>query len=216
MHIVSRTAGAGLLVYGVGTAAAFTGAAGPGGDYQPDQVTAYIASGHWVAAFGFWYLGALASLGLLVFGHALRRLGGATGELVWGLAIAGTASSVVGAFVGGGLEVAIAEGGKAIQTGVPHPVIYLVSEIANLLEVCAPAFFAGIIAVILAVKAGLPGWLRGFSVVAGVCGVLAPGFFTLGLFLVWVLVFAGWALARGSRGSKDRGQAAAPSEVSFV
>jgi len=213
MHTISRTAGAGLLVYGVGTTVAFVGAGGPGGAYEPNIVTAYIASSHWATAFAFWYLGAIAVLGLLVFGHALRRLGGTTGELLWGMAIAGTAAGVVGAFVGGGLEVAMAEGGRAVQAGVPHPVVYAVSEIANLLAVCAPAFFVGVMAIVLAARAALPGWLRAFSVVAGVCGVLAPGYFTLGLYLVWVLTFGAWAVARGSRGTTE---VAEPVEVSIA
>src|SRR5689334_6226756 len=96
---VSRAAGIGLLVYGVGTAFAFALSGSPGGDYDSAMVAHYIRSGHWAAAFVIWYAGALCALGLLVAGTALRRLGGQVGELLWGLAIAGTAVSVVGAFV---------------------------------------------------------------------------------------------------------------------
>ena len=60
---------------------------------------------------------------------------------------------------------------------------------------CAPAFFIGVAAIVLARGSVLPRWLRVFSVVAGVCGILAPAFFTLFLFLLWTLV-CGVALIR--------------------
>jgi hypothetical protein len=192
-------AGVGLLVYGVGTTVGFAGAGGPGGDYDPAIVTAYWDPHHYPAAFAFWYLGALSALGLVLFGLSLRGIGGQVGEALWGLSIAGTTVSVVGAFVAGGLVVAGAEGGVTVQGGVPHAVIYTVSEIGNLLSVCAPALFVGVAAIVLALKAGLPRWLRVFSVVAGICGILAPFYFTLGLYLIWVLVFGTWVVVRGSR-----------------
>jgi hypothetical protein len=199
MSHISRMAGAGLLVYGIGTTIGFGGAGGPGGDYEANLVTSYFDPRHYPTAFGFWYVAALAALGLILFGLGLRRIGGEVGEALWGLAIAGTAASVVGAFVGGGLVVAGAEGGVTVQNGLPHPVIYTISEIGNLLTVCAPALFVGVAAIVLAVRAGLPTWLRVFSVLAGICGILAPFYFTLGFFLIWVLVFGIWAVVRGGR-----------------
>ena len=188
MRTIPRSAGAGLLVYGLGVTAAFMAVGAPGGDYESSGITGYVASSHWPAAFALSYLGAFAALGLLVFGHALRSLGGTVGELVWGAAIAGTAVSVVGGFVTAGLDVAMAEGGRAVQTGVPHPVVYTVTEIGNLLSVCGPAFFAGVIALVLAARSSLPAWLRVFAGVAGVCGILAPFFFTLFVFVLWTIV----------------------------
>ena len=143
MNQVSRMAGAGLLVYGIGTTIGFAGAGGPGGDYEPDIVAAYFDPRHYPTAMAFWYVGALSALGLVLFGLGLRRSGGQVGEALWALAVAGTAVSVTGAFVGGGLVVAAAEGGPAVQGGVPQPVVYTISEIANLLTVCAPALFVG-------------------------------------------------------------------------
>jgi hypothetical protein len=188
MRSIPKAAGIGLLVYGIGVTAAFMSLGAPGGDYEPAGVAGYVASGHWPTAFALSYLAAFAALGLLVFGQALRGLGGAVGELVWGAAIAGTATSVVGAFVTGGLDVAMAEGGSSVQAGVPHPVVYAITEIGNLLCVCGPAFFAGVIAVVLAVRAPFPAWLRAFSVLGGVCGILAPFFFTYFIFVIWAVV----------------------------
>jgi hypothetical protein len=192
MHTIPRAAGTGLLIYGLGVTTAFFTLGAPGGAYEPAKISSYLSSDHWAAAFTIAYAGAFASLGLLLFGHALRSSGGALGatlgELVWGAAIAGTAASVVGAFVTGGLDVAMAEGGPAVRTGVPHPVIYTISEIGNLLTLCGPAFFVGVIAIVLAVKAPLPAWLRAFSALAGACGILAPLFFTYFVFVLWTAV----------------------------
>ena len=186
MNTHSRTAGAGLLVYGVGVTAGFAASGSPGGDYEPGLVPSYIASGHWVTAFAMAYLIALAALGLVAFGQGLRGLP-RVGETVWGLAVAGTACCVTGAFVVGGLEVAMAEGGRSVQSGVPHPVIYTITEIGNLLSICAPAFCVGVIALVLARRTALPPWLRAFSVVAGICGILAPLFFTYFVFVLWTI-----------------------------
>ncbi len=199
MPPIPRTAGAGLLVYAVGTTLGAVASGSPGGDYESSLVSQYIASSHWLVAFGAWYLAALSALGLIVAGAALRRLGGWLGEVLWGLSIAGTATSVVGAFVSGGLVVAMAEGGEAVQTGVPYPVVYTITETGNLLAACAPALLVGVGAILVAVNLPMPGWLRGFTVLAGVCGILAPLYFTFAVFLLWAVV-AGIALVRaGSR-----------------
>ena len=188
MHTSPRTAGIGLLVYGLGTAIAFVGAGAPGGDYEGSLVSDYIATSHFAPAFAFWYVGALAALGLLVFGHGLRNLP-SVGGFLEGLAIAATATSVVGVFVSGGLEVAMAEGGSAARAGVPHPVIYTITEIGNLLAICSPALFVGVAALVLARRSALPGWLRGFSRASrGLCGILAPFYFTYFVFLLWTVV----------------------------
>ncbi len=199
MPPIPRHAGAGLLVYGLGTTFAAAGSGSPGGDYEPSLVADYIASSHWPVAFGLWYVAALSAVGLLVAGAALRALGGWLGDVLWGLAVAGAATSVVGAFVSGGLVVAEAEGGAAVQAGVPHPVVYTITEIGNLLAVCAPALFVGVGAVLLATRLPMPRWLRAFSVFAGVCGVLAPLYFPYPVFLVWVVVVAIAVLRSGAR-----------------
>jgi len=207
-----RVAGAGLLVYAVGTFAGFAAAGAPGGDYSDSLVRTYIASSHWPTAFALSYVGAIGVLGLLVFGSRMRAYLGSFGDLLWGLTLAGTATSVVGWFLTGGVAVSMAEGGHQVQVGVPHPVIYTLTEVGNLLAVCSPAFFIGVAAIVLAVKGGLPGWLRGFSVIAGACGILAPFFFTYFVFVLWTLTFSVWAIATGRR----TGAAAAPVQASLV
>jgi hypothetical protein len=209
MDTTRRAAGLGLLTYGLATTVAFMAVESPGGEYSPGVVRDYIATGHWVPAFALCYLGALGALGLLVFGSRLRTAVGSAGDLLWGLCIAATATSVVGWFVDGGVVVAMAEGGHSIQTGVAAPVIYTLTETGNLLAICSPALFIGVAALLMAKRLPMPGWLRIFSVVAGVCGILAPGFFTYFVFVIWTLVFSGWLIAGVRRTSEVAGSAQA-------
>jgi hypothetical protein len=189
MTTIPRRTGVALIIYGLGVTAAFLTLGSPGGDYDPDIIASYISRGHWPAAFALAYLSAFCALALLAAGHGLRTaMGGALGDFVWGLSIAGTATGVVGAFVTGGLDVSMAEGGHQVQNGVAQPIVYTISEIGNLIAVCGPAFFAGVIAMVWAARGPMPLWLRVFSVVAGACGILAPFFFTYFLFVLWTIV----------------------------
>ena len=54
----------------------------------------------------------------------------------------------------------------------------------------------GLVAILLSRVATLPRWLRIFTAVAGVCGILAPFFFTFFLYLLWTLVFGVVLLTR--------------------
>ena len=213
MNTIPRSAGIGLLVYAVGTTAAFVGAGGPGGDFESALVAGYVDPSHYAGSLLFWYLGALAALGLLAFGHGLRRLGGAVGETAWALSIAAVAISVVGAFVGGGLVVALAEGGAAVQQGVPLPVVYTISEIGNLLSLCGPAFFIGVLAIVLALRARLPRWLSVFSFLAGLSGILLPFYFVIPVYLLWAVTFGAWLVVKATPRLTD---APAPLEDSLV
>lgn len=192
-----RSAGIGLAVYGLGTAIAFMGSGSPGGDYTGSLVTNYTAPSHFIPAFALWYIGALSAVGLVVFAAGIRRLAEA-GPVLAGLAVMGAAVSLTGSFVSGGLEVAMAEGGPDVRGSVPGPVVYTITEIGNLLAVCAPALCIGVAALLLAARGRLPRWLRAFSVFAGVCGILAPLFFTYFVFVLWTVV-AGLTLARSAR-----------------
>ena|SRR6478609_1146606 len=189
-----RALGLGLLGYGITTTVAFMAIGSPGGDYSDRMVTDYVAQGHWVTAFLWSYAGMAGAVCLFAFGLGARATWGRLGELIWGLAVAGAASSVAGWFVVGGVAVSMAEGGHAVQTGVAHPVVYTLTEIGNLLAFCSPAFFIGVAAVALAVRAPMPTWLRVVTVLAGVCGILAPLYFTYFLFALWTVGFGAWAL----------------------
>jgi hypothetical protein len=205
-----QTGGIALLVYGVATPLAFMNNA-PGGDYSDPNITQFIAPGRMWTAFGLAYLGILGALALLVFGQRMRdEVGSARGSFS-GLAVAATATSLVGWFLTGGVAVAMAEGGPAVRGVVPHPVIYTLTEVGNLLAVCAPALCVGVAALLLAARSALPRWLRTFSVVAGVCGVLAPFYFTYMLFVLWTVVAGVTLVVAGRRAPIPAPAPAAPS-----
>ena len=195
MEISRRTAGLGLLVYGLGTAGAFMSVGAPGGSYDDGTVTTYLSSGHWALAMVLAYVGAFASLGPIVWAARMRHELRSGGDLLWGLSLAAAAAGVVGWFMVGGMSVSFAEGGAPVST-LPHSVVYLVSEMSNLVAVCASAFFVGVAAIVFAARAELPGWLRIATYVAGACGILAAGWFTLFLFWLWTIGFGAWTMLR--------------------
>ena len=189
-----RAAGLGLLAYGIGTFLTMALIGSPGGDYSSSGVARYVSAGHRTTAFVMAYVGAFAALGLLVFARRMRDELGAIGRTVEGLAIAGTATAVTGWFVVGGVAVAAAEGGAAVQ-GVAHPVVYMLTEIGNLVAVCGASFFAGLIALVLAVRGPVPVPLRALLALAGVCGIVAPTYFPMAVYLIGILALAAWCLA---------------------
>jgi hypothetical protein len=191
-----RTAGAALLVYGITTFIANTLIAAPGGQYDPQGVMAFVDPGHSPLAFAAAYLGCLGAVAVLLFALGVRRELGPAGDLTWGLGVAGATTGVIGWFVSAGVAVAMTEGGSAVSEGVARPVVYTLTEIGNLLSWCAPALFVGLIALLVSRLRSVPRWMRVFTAVAGVCGILAPFFFTYFVFLLWTLVFGGTMLAR--------------------
>lgn len=209
MSTSRRTAGLGLLAYGIATPAAFMAIGSPGGDYQDGAVATYMSSGHWLTAFVLAYVGAGATLGLLVFGRRMRHEVGRAGDLLWGLCVGATAVGVVGWFMVGGIAVAMAEGGQALTT-VPHPVVYLFSEVSNLVAVCASAFLVGVAALVLGARAALPAPLRVVSSVAGACGILAPLFFPVFLFWLWAIGTGAYLAVIPARSSRPAGRQVEP------
>jgi hypothetical protein len=205
-----RAAGLGLLAYGIGTPLAFMSIGAPGGDYSDSALTTYMSSGHWATAMALAYLGAFAALGLMVFARHMRSELGSAGDALWGLAVAGTTAGVIGWFLVGGISVAFAEGGLPLSTA-PHNVVYLVSEMSNLIAVCCSAFFVGAAALVLAARAALPAWLRVTSYIAGICGLLAAFFFPVFLFWLWAISFGVWAVQTDTRRSHP-----APSQTQLV
>jgi hypothetical protein len=198
MEISRRTAGLGLLGYGIGTPLAFTLIGSPGGNYHEDDVTTYISSGHSVTAFALAYLGAFVAIGLLPFASRMRAELRAGGDLFWGLVVAATTTAVIGWFLVGGVAVAFAEGGPALDA-VPHPVVYTLTQVSNLVAVCASAFLLGMAALLLVARAALPAPLRVATGIAGVCGLLAALFFPAFLFWLWAITFGAWVMAGGAR-----------------
>ncbi len=194
MDTPRRSAGLGLLAYGLGTALAFISTGSPGGDYEDSAVAAYTDSGHWPVVAALAYLGAFSALAFLVFADRMRRELGDRGDLFWGLSVAGTAAAVVGWMLVAGVQIAFAEGGAPV-TGLPHPVIYVLSEMSNLVAVCASALLIGVAAIVLASRAVLPAPARVATRVAGFFGICAPAFFPIFLFWLWAIVLGTWLAA---------------------
>jgi hypothetical protein len=120
------------------------------------------------------------------------------GDVFWGLSVAGVAASIIGWFMLGGIPVVFAEGGTALA-GLPHDVVYALSEVSILVAVGASSFLVGAAALVLAARAPLPGALRGFTIVGGVCGLLASFFFPIFIFWLSAIVLGGWTLTSGTR-----------------
>jgi hypothetical protein len=201
MDTSRRTAGLGLLAYGLGTPLAFMSVNAPGGDYDDGTVTSYMSSSHWVTVFALAYVGAFATLGLLPFAARMRSELRSGGDVFWGLTVAGTAAGVIGWFLLGGLAVVRAEGGSAL-TSMPHTVVYALGELGVLVTVCASAFLVGSAALVLAARASLPAPLRAMTALAGVCGLLAAFYFPLFLYWIWAIGFGLWVAATGARVSR--------------
>lgn len=185
---IPRTAGIALLTYAVGTFAAFMFAGAPGGAYYDERVQAYVTHGQ-STSLALWYVAALSALALVVFGTGLRRLPLVGGPLA-ALAAIGAALSVTGSWLAGGVLVGMLEGGSTVQTQTSQAVVYLITEIGNAMAVCGPAMCVGVIAITLAVRGPLPTWLRVASVIGGICGILAPFFFTYFIYLLWALAMS--------------------------
>ena len=194
-----RTAGLALGGYAIATLVAFGGSTVPGGDYETGKISAFLTGGSITPVL----LGALlmvAGLALLPVGRHVREVvPGPAGGLAGDLAVVAAAAGVVGGMAHGGLTIALVEGGPAVTAGLPLPVAYTLGEMVNLLAVCAPAFTVGALAVVLAARYPMPGWLRVLTVLGVLGGLTAPMFFTFFAYLLWALVLGGWMVARGAR-----------------
>ena len=204
-----RAAGIAVLAYAVGTFVAM-GNTGPGGDFEPASVTAWTGEAHRWGAFGVGYLGCFAALGLLVFtlGSHHRVRGPAT-EVYRSLGVIGAGIAMVGWWLSAGIAVALAEGGPDVRAGMSLPVVYSLSEMANLLAVCAPALCLGVMGWILATRGQQPRWLRVLGAVGGTGGVLAAFYFVIPLYVIWLIALGIWTL-RSARPTPEPSVASSP------
>ena len=194
MSTSRRAAGLGLLGYAIGTLGALMAIGSPGGDYEDGIVGTFLSSGHRIAAFALAYLGLVAALGLVPVARHVRDELGSAGRTAGALAVAAVGTAVTGWFVVGGVAVAATEGGTAVSA-VPHPVIYVLTEIGNLIAVCGPSFLVGIAALVVAFRGSLPVAPRVVAAVAGVCGVVAPLYFPMFVYFLGILALGVWCLA---------------------
>ncbi|WP_370615254.1 hypothetical protein [Mumia sp. Pv 4-285] len=211
MNTIPRTAGLGLLVFLAGIIVwSFAGTMG--GNFHESEVQAFVEGRHRNLDFALYTVGALTSMGLIVFGWAVRDRVDRVGGWVWGLSVAGVATAVSGLCVLGGFQVAMAEGGAQAQE-IPLSVAYTIGTIGHLFAGPAPALFVGTIALLLAAKAEMPGWMRVFTVLAGVCAITAALYFTAAVYLLWLLVFGIWVVAHRRPSARRSGDRTAESLV---
>jgi len=188
--------GIGGIAFGVLTFVAIVISEAPGGGYSTSHIATYLSSGHRAVAIAAMYLGLLGALGLVCLLVELREGLAATtaGRVAWGVGIAAAASFAVGWGVLGGQIFAHLEGGKKIV--IPPPVTYLLGEVGVIFIFGSAAALLGfaLIAVVLAGGGMLPGWLRWFALVAGLCGIAGPAFFTFFVLLLWAVATGIWLL----------------------
>jgi hypothetical protein len=213
-HVI---AGAGAIAFGVLTFLAFVVANPPGSTYKASDVERYLATGHRVSVIVAMYLGWLGVLGLIcLLAHLRGYLGGVSGDSItrsvfWGAGIAAAASFALGWSVDGGQIIAHLEGGKSLA--VSPQVTHLISEVGSVLFIFGSGSALlgfGLIALALGSQQTLPRWLRWTTLVAGVCGVAGPAFFTFYLVLVWSIVVGGWLLLAGRVSSAETALPSAP------
>ena len=192
MNTSRRTAGFGLLVFGIVTPVALTLSQLPGGGYVEADVVKSIASVSKAGGNAAAFLAGIAALGVLVFANWMRHELRSSGDLLWGLAIVGTGLAVTGWFLLGGMGFAISD--SAVASSVPHPVVYLVAQMATSVAIVASSLVMGIAILVLAARTALPGWLRIASYVGGLGGVTGVIFLPLYFFWLWAIVFGLWAV----------------------
>jgi hypothetical protein len=201
MRSARGVAGAGAVAFGALTFVAASLSKNPGGGYKASDVAGYLAKGHRAPTIVAMYLGWLAVLGLICLLAHLRDLiddvpgKGMAARIFWGTGVAAAASFALGWCVAGGQIIAHLEGGKAII--IAPPVTYLISELGVLFIFGSGSALLGfgLIVLMLASRRTLPGWLRWLTLVAGVCGIAGPAFFTFFVVLIWAIAVGVWLIA---------------------
>jgi hypothetical protein len=205
MRRATVLAGVGGIAFSVLTGVGFVLSLAPGGSYEESNITDYLAKGHRPVVFIAFYLGLLGILGLIILLAHLRDFIGVAPDthhaatIFWGSGLAGAASFAIGWAVIVGQVVAHVEGGNAIA--IAPPLTYLIGEIGVVMIFGSGAMLLGfaLIALGLASRLTLPGWLRWSTLIAGVASLAGLAFFPFFLLIIWGIVIGVWLLAAGRR-----------------
>jgi hypothetical protein len=195
-----RTAGLALLIFTLGTLAAFTMTKAPAGSYDPAAIHSYLAANSRVSIIAGGFVGLIAALALLVYLGTLRAElpPGRARDLVWGAGVAAAATAGVGWATATALPVAVAQGGSSVN--LPPSIVYMMSIVAVLMVYGPAMFFTGVALVVSARQLPVaPGWWRGLTYAGGACAILSAAFFPFYLFVVWGVIIGVWSLATGGR-----------------
>jgi hypothetical protein len=200
MQTSRRRAGIALLVFTLGTFAAFTLASTPAGNYDLSQIHNYLAPGARPAIFAGALLGILAALALLYYLSALRAElpPGRGRDLLWGSGIAAAATAATGWMMAASVPLAYAEGGGHVS--LTPSVVYALGVVSAGMVYGPAMLFAGV-AVIIAARqlAGAPRWWRVLSYAGGICAILSLAFFPFYLFALYCLIVGVWGLLAKGR-----------------
>jgi hypothetical protein len=160
----------------------------PGGSYRLQDISNFVAHGHWVAIFVALYLGLLAVIGLLTALLELRGLAGDSvlGQISWGAGVAAAAALAVGWCV----ELVVPMS-RALGGGKPMPpaVEYGFTQTGKVITWGAGFFLLGCALIAFAAAAStVPAWWRWIAMIGGIAGVLSIAFFPSVILALFVLV----------------------------
>jgi hypothetical protein len=201
----AQLAGLGGIAFGVLTIIGLLIANPPGGNYKAHDAVKYVAHGHHAAVFVALYLLMLGLFGLLLFLAYLRDLAFAAGEgwglarIFWSTSLVAIASLAVGWSVALGAAIAHAYGGKDVV--VSPAVTYVIVETGSAAIWGAGGILLGfgLIALLIASRGSLPGWVRLATLVAALGGLASPAFFPSALLLLWAIAIGIWLFLTASR-----------------
>lgn len=195
MQTSRRHAGIALLVFTLGTFAAFLMAPPPAGDYDLSQIHSYLAPGSRVTIFAGAVIGVLAALALLYYLSALRAdmPSGRGRDLLWGSGIAAAATAAAGWAIDVAIPVAYAQAGGHVS--LTPSVVYTFGVLAAGMVYGPAMLFTGI-AVIIAARQlrTAPRWWRVFGYIGGASAILSSAYFPAYLFAAYGVIVGLWGL----------------------
>jgi hypothetical protein len=201
MQTSRRLAGTALLVFTLGTFAAFSMAPAPAGNYSLSQIHSYLEPSARVTIFAGALIGVLAAIALLFYLSALRTdmPPGRGRDLLWGCGIAAAATAAVGWMIGAAIPIAFAEGGGHVT--LTPSVVYTFGVVSAGMVYGPAMLFAGVAVVIAAHQLRTaPRWWRVLGYIGGACAILSIAYFPYYLFVAYGVVVGAWALlAKGGR-----------------
>lgn len=170
-------------------------AAPPGGNYSASDLHDFTASGHRttvVIGILLSLVGVICLLGLITYLRRLAVSGSSDGSFVWGAGLISVAGFAIGSALIDIVPLGLANGGKPISA----PVTYMFTQIGFAAAWGVGGSFLAVTLLGLAVPGTvvMPGWLRWFTVVAGVIGLFSIAFFPFFILIVWAIVTGIWLL----------------------
>ena len=191
----SRWPGVGALGFAVLWIGGVILASPPGGNYSAKDLQDFTASGHRTAVGVGMVLSLIGVAGLLLLVTQLRRMAAGRsgdGAFVWGAGLISLTGFAIGTVLIDVVPMGLANGGRLI----PASVTYMFTQTGFAAAWGIGGSFLALTLLALAVPGHLamPGWLRWFTIVAGVIGLFSLAFFPFFILVLWALVAGIWLL----------------------